>query len=153
MACWCRMWWVTVWAVMTRVVSCPHFICPPNFCPLALASPPSHCHDPSLFTLKLLTTSRFFHSSYHFPYHFPLSYLYTPYLIYPKAKPISFYKTKKRTIYTSGLGSRLSLSGVPSTHWGWGPMEMGVYMLGTFQALSQGSSNVPTRYISFTFQM
>ena len=38
-------------------------------------------------------------------------------------------------------------------HWGRGPMEMGVYMLGTFQALSQCSSNVPTRYISFTFQM
>ena len=38
-------------------------------------------------------------------------------------------------------------------HWGRGPMEMGVYMLGTFQALSQSSSNVPTRYISFTFQM
>ena len=38
-------------------------------------------------------------------------------------------------------------------HWGRGPMEMGVYMLGTFQALSQSSSNVPTRYISFTFEM
>ena len=40
-----------------------------------------------------------------------------------------------------------------SSHWGRGPMETGVYMLGTFQALSQSSSNVPTRYISFTFQM
>ena len=39
------------------------------------------------------------------------------------------------------------------THWGRGPMETGVYMLGTFQALSQSSSDVPTRYISFTFQM
>ena len=38
-------------------------------------------------------------------------------------------------------------------HWGQGPMETGVYMLGTFQALSQSSSNVPTRYISFTFEM
>ena len=38
-------------------------------------------------------------------------------------------------------------------HWGRGPMETGVYMLGTFQALSQSSSNVQTRYISFTFEM
>ena len=38
-------------------------------------------------------------------------------------------------------------------HWGRGPMETGVYMLGTFQALSQSSSNVPTRYSSFTFKM
>ena len=40
-----------------------------------------------------------------------------------------------------------------TSHWGRGPMEMGVYMLGTFQALAESSSNVLTRYISFTFQM
>ena len=32
-------------------------------------------------------------------------------------------------------------------------MEMGVYMLGTLQALAESSSNVPTRYIPFTFEM
>ena len=40
-----------------------------------------------------------------------------------------------------------------SSHWGRGPMETGVYMLGTFQALAESSPNVPARYISFTFQM
>ena len=30
---------------------------------------------------------------------------------------------------------------------------MGVYMLGTLQALAESSSNVLTRYISFTFDM
>ena len=38
-------------------------------------------------------------------------------------------------------------------HWGRGPMETGVYMLGTFQALAESSSNVLTRYTSFTFEM
>ena len=38
-------------------------------------------------------------------------------------------------------------------HWGRGPLETGVYMLGTLQALAESSSNVPTRYISFTFHM
>ena len=38
-------------------------------------------------------------------------------------------------------------------HWGQGPMETGVYMLGTLQALAESSSNVLTRYISFTFHM
>ena len=40
-----------------------------------------------------------------------------------------------------------------TSHWGRGPMEIGVYMLGTFQALAESSSNVLTRYISFTFHM
>ena len=39
------------------------------------------------------------------------------------------------------------------THWGRGPMETGVYMLGTLQALAESSSNVPARYIPFTFHM
>ena len=39
------------------------------------------------------------------------------------------------------------------THWGRGPMETGVYMLGTLQALAESSSNVLTRYIPFAFQM
>ena len=38
-------------------------------------------------------------------------------------------------------------------HWGRGPMETGVYMLGTLQALAESSSNVLTRYIPFAFQM
>ena len=38
-------------------------------------------------------------------------------------------------------------------HWGRGPLETGVYMLGTFQSLAESSSNVSARYISFTFHM
>ena len=42
---------------------------------------------------------------------------------------------------------------ITNYHWGRGPMETGVYMLGTFQSLAESSSNVIANNISFTFQM
>ena len=49
-------------------------------------------------------------------------------------------------------GKRIIVS-LLAGHWGRGPMETGVYMLGTFQSLAESTSNVTARYISFTFQM
>ena len=42
---------------------------------------------------------------------------------------------------------------IVGSHWGQGHLETGVYMLGIFQVLAESSSNVPTKYISFTFHM
>ena len=50
-------------------------------------------------------------------------------------------------------GDNSRVNNTRHSHWGRGPMETGIYMLGTFQALAESSPNVPTRYISFTFQM
>ena len=58
------------------------------------------------------------------------------------------------TVFTSEEAPRgVEESTLNFTHWGRGPMETGVYMLGTFQSLAESTSNVTARYISFTFQM
>ena len=60
---------------------------------------------------------------------------------------------RSNNIISVDIAETRSVSLLIYCHWGRGPMETGVYMLGTLQALAESSSNVLTRYISFTFHM